>query len=238
MQNIIVATIKEWNILNYFILKEKFCGSYIFYLISSNDELTFKLVNKLKPKYIFFPHWSWKISEDIYTNYECVVFHMSDLPYGRGGSPLQNLILNAVYNTKISALKVDEDFDTGDIYLKEDLDISEGNAQEIFTNASKIIFEIMIPKFLTSNLISTTQIGKVVNFKRRTPQESDINTLKEKSLTKIYDFIRMLDADSYPKAYIMLDNFKITYSDVKKEGSKLVGKFEILEDDSKKTEGN
>ncbi len=25
--------------------------------------------------------------------FECVCFHMTDVPYGRGGSPLQNLII-------------------------------------------------------------------------------------------------------------------------------------------------
>ncbi len=30
---------------------------------------------------------------EIFENWACVVFHMTDLPYGRGGSPLQNLIV-------------------------------------------------------------------------------------------------------------------------------------------------
>ena len=45
------------------------------------------------PKYIFFPHWSKKVDTKIVNNYECVCFHETDLPYGRGGSPIQNLIL-------------------------------------------------------------------------------------------------------------------------------------------------
>ena len=44
---------------------------------------------------------------------------MTDLPYGRGGSPLQNLIANKIYDTKISAIRAEGGIDTGRIYLKE-----------------------------------------------------------------------------------------------------------------------
>ncbi len=48
---------------------------------------------EFSPRYIFFPHWSWIIPKEIYEKFECVIFHMTDLPFGRGGSPLQNLIV-------------------------------------------------------------------------------------------------------------------------------------------------
>ncbi len=40
MDNIIVANIKEWNISNYFKLKDVFNDTYDFHLITSKDELT------------------------------------------------------------------------------------------------------------------------------------------------------------------------------------------------------
>ncbi len=49
-------------------------------------------------------------------NFNCVVFHMTDLPFGRGGSPLQNLISRGIYKTKISAIKVVKEIDAGPIY--------------------------------------------------------------------------------------------------------------------------
>ena len=61
------------------------------------------------------------IPKKIYSNYDCIVFHMTDLPYGRGGSPLQNLIVRGHKETKISALNVQSGLDTGDIYLKKKL---------------------------------------------------------------------------------------------------------------------
>ena len=227
MQNIIIATIKEWNISNYFKLKDIYKDKYNFHLITTKDELTIVDIDKLKPKYIFFPHWSWSIPENIYDNFDCIVFHMTDLPYGRGGSPLQNLIVRGIYDTKISALKVDDGLDTGDIYLKEDFNISSGNAQEIFTKLSIIIFNKMIPKLLLSDKLPQKQVGKIVNFKRRIHTQSNINTLDNKSLDKLYDFIRMLDGEGYPKAFYELENLKFEYMDIEKKHNKLIGRFEV-----------
>jgi len=101
---IIIAAIKEWNISNYFKLKDMLAPKYNLILLTSEEELSIDNIKNINPKYIFFPHWSWKISKDIFTNYKCIIFHETDLPYGRGGSPIQNLILNEKYNTKISAI--------------------------------------------------------------------------------------------------------------------------------------
>ena len=227
MKNIVIATIKEWNINNYFELKKELENEYSFYLISNKDELSLEKIEKINPKYIFFPHWSWIIPENIYKNYECILFHMTDLPYGRGGSPLQNLIINKVYNTKISAIKVSKELDEGDVYLKEDFDISKGSANEIYKNASKLIFKKLIPNILRQNPTPVRQEGDVVNFKRRTPEQSNIKMLNDVSIANLYDFIRMLDAPSYPKAYLELDNLKMELFEVIIKDGKLEGRFEV-----------
>ncbi len=231
MENIIIATIKEWNIKNFFKIKEFNENKYKFHLITNKEELTYELVSKINPKYIFFPHWSWIIRDDIYNNFTCIVFHMTDLPYGRGGSPFQNLIMNEVYETKISALKVDGGLDTGDVFLKYDFNISVGSAEENFIRISNIIFEKMIPDFLKNDLLPQKQTGEVVTFKRRKSDESNILGLNEKTLNKMYDFIRMLDAEGYPKAYINLDKIKIEFSEVHLKNNKLVGRFEVIENE-------
>jgi len=57
------------------------------------------------------------IPSGIYENYEYIVFYMTDLPYGRGGSPLQNLIERRFDKTKILAIKVAKNVDAGKIYI-------------------------------------------------------------------------------------------------------------------------
>ena len=106
--------------------------------IRFKNEFTVDTLSSFRPEKIFIPHWSYIIPKEIWINFDCVVFHMTDLPFGRGGSPLQNLIVKGFKKTKISAIKVSEGIDTGDIYLKSDLDLS-GTAKEIFTRSVPII---------------------------------------------------------------------------------------------------
>jgi len=229
-EKIIIATTKSWNIANAMELKDDYSDEYEILLITNNADLNYKTISEFSPKYIFFPHWSWIIPEEIYNNYECVVFHITDLPFGRGGSPLQNLIVRRIYNTKISALKVENELDAGKIYLKKDFYIGLGSAEEIFINASSIIFSEMIPYILEKNPAPHEQTGDPVVFKRRKPNESDMMQEDFPSLQEIYDFMRMLDAEGYPKSFIKLSKYKIEFSEVHKKSDKLIGKFEVIDE--------
>lgn len=228
MKVIVIATLKKWNIKNFYKLQDS-CKNYKLHLITQPQDLTLQNLHKINPKYIFFPHWSEKIESEIYKNFSCVVFHMSDLPYGRGGSPLQNLIIMGIKHTKISALKVNDILDGGDIYLKSKLDISKGSAKEIYKKASKIIFFHMIPYILKNNPKPKKQVGDVEIFKRRKREESNILTINNKNLDSIYDFIRMLDAPTYPRAFIELGNFKIEFYKAKRNRKTISGGFKIYE---------
>ena len=152
---------------------------------------------------------------------------MTDLPYGRGGSPLQNLILNKIYKTKISAIKVEKDLDSGLVYLKRNLNIENGSAEKIYKRVSNIVFFKMIPFILKYKLIPKTQQGKIVTFKRRNPSDSDLLKAKINNLRDICDFIRMLDAEGYPKAFINKNGLKISFSNIHRLNNKLYGKYEI-----------
>ncbi len=230
MQSIVIATTKSWNIENFHLLKNKYEKEYMFHIITSSDVLTFEYLHTLKPKYIFFPHWSWIIPESIYSNFTCIVFHMTDVPFGRGGSPLQNLLIRGIYKTKISALSAQKELDSGDVYLKEDLGLSSGSAKEIYKKASDIIFHKMIPKILITSPVKQPQSGEVTLFKRRTPNESSLHTLGNPTLQNIYDFIRMLDAPGYPKAFLKIDSFKIEFFNADFNEDKISGTFEVKRD--------
>jgi len=188
-----------------------------FSVIDNKEQLTFDYLKKLNPKYVFFPHWSYIIPEVIYSNFTCVIFHMTDLPFGRGGSPLQNLIVRGFNETKISAIRCVKEIDAGPIYLKRSLSL-EGRAQDIYKRAGKIIFE-MINEVISKPVESVNQVGEVVKFNRRSPQQSDIQDLD--SIQQVYDYIRMLDADGYPKAFLETKGFRFEFSQVLREGETL-----------------
>ena len=192
--------------------------------IKSKDDLTYDNLKKINPEYVFFAHWSYIIPAEIYENFNCVIFHMTDLPFGRGGSPLQNLLERGIYHTKISAIKCVKELDAGDIYLKKDFDISYGSAQEIYQRAGSIVSD-MIDEIILTNPEPLPQKGEVVSFKRRKPEQSNIIDLQD--LSKIYDYIRMLDAEGYPKAFIENHSIKFEFSHAKLENGKLLAQVEI-----------
>ncbi len=228
MKKVVIATIKSWNIRNAYKFKELYKDKYEVVIITDKRELSKKNVSRINPEWIFLPHWSWIIPPELYEKYTCVVFHITDLPFGRGGSPLQNLIQRKIYHTKISAIQAEEGIDTGKIYLKKDFYIGIGSAEEIFIAASQIIFFDMIPYILENKPIPQTQEGEVIVFKRRKPKESNLQKAEIKNLDDFYDFVRMLDAEGYPKAFFKINNLKIEFSEVHKKSNKLVGRFEVV----------
>jgi len=112
--------------------------SHAFVLACDNKSLKEELAKENNISKVFIPHWSSIIPASIYNNVECVVFHMTDLPFGRGGSPLQNLISRGISETKVTALQVNAEIDAGDVYLKKELNLT-GSAQIIFERVFKII---------------------------------------------------------------------------------------------------
>lgn len=230
-EKIIIATIKSWNIKNAFRFKELYKNKYEVTILDDKDKLKKEIIDSINPKWIFFPHWSWIIPSEIFENYTCIAFHITYLPFGRGGSPLQNLIFRKIYNTKISAIKVVKEIDAGLVYLKENFSIKNGSAGEIFNKASKIIFFKMIPFIINKNPLTIEQRGEIVTFKRRKPEESELKLADIKSLEDFYDFVRMLDGEGYPKAFFKFNKFKIEFSKVQLKSNKLIGIFEITEEE-------
>lgn len=222
--NYLVVTIKSWNIDNFKKL-QKSDQKNKWHIIS--EDLTLEKVKKINPRYIFFPHWSWIIPAEIYKNYECIVFHMTDLPYGRGGSPLQNLIVRGHKNTKVSAIKVEKELDAGPIYLKRDLEL-KGNAKHILQKLSDVTFE-MIKEIAKKEPTPIPQKGKIVKFKRR--QAKDGNIKKLKSLEEIYDYIRMLDAEGYPPAFLESKDLKFEFKDAELLDGEIIAKVIITKNE-------
>ena len=203
MHQYIIATIKDWNINEY--RKSKFYKKKNWHLLTNPKKLTFKYIKSINPKYIFFPHWSFKVPDEIIKNYECICFHTAPLPFGRGGSPIQNLILRGFLTSPVCALKMTDTIDGGPIYLKRNVSL-KGNLSEIFNRISNVI-NTMIKHLIKKKVIPKKQRGKIYYFERLNYKEGLLK--QDLSLSKIYDKIRMLDSDQYPKAFIDLKNIKI-----------------------------
>lgn len=162
---------------------------------------------KQKPRYVFFVYWSQIVPPDVLEQAECVGFHMTDLPYGRGGTPLQNLIVRGHKDTMLTAFRMTSEVDAGPVYLKRALSL-KGSAQEIYGRAAALALD-MIDYIIATNLTPAPQTGEPVMFERRTPAQS----VMPDDYDAVYDHIRMLDADGYPHAFLDHGTMRYTFSD-------------------------
>lgn len=178
------------------------------HLVTESNGLTLEYIEALQPRYVFFPHWSHRVPVEILKATECVCFHETDLPYGRGGSPLQNLIAQGHRDTVVCAFQMEEDMDSGPIYLKRALSL-EGIAEEIYLRASGIVAD-MILEIVTRQPTPRVQQGETMVFERRKPEQSLIPT-ELKEMGEIFDHLRMLDAEGYPKAFIDHGGFRYEF---------------------------
>lgn len=220
----ILVTVKPWNIVFFKKNLDKLKGNWI--LITKPSNLTAQKLKKINVKNIYFIHWSNIVPKEIYEKYNCISFHMTDLPYGRGGSPLQNLILRKKKNTKISAFRMNNNIDGGPIYLKKKLDLS-GSAQKIFIRAAKVTLG-MIKQIEKNKFIPKPQKISKISFKRLSKKDNLLDLNKIKNLDDLYDRIRMVDAPDYPDAYIETNNFIFNFYNIKKLKKTLHSSVKII----------
>ena len=225
MLNYILATDKSWHV-DYFLLnRHQLQGNWSLSTCPADLE---EQASKFAPRFIFFPHWSEIVPERIFEKYDCVCFHMTDVPFGRGGSPLQNLIVRGHYKTVVSALKMNEGIDSGPVYLKCELDLT-GSALDIFKRTAPVCFEMM-RKIHMEEMAPVEQEGKPTIYKRRTPAESLIP--ESLSINKLYDFVRMLDAPNYPKAFLLHGDLRVEMFNARIDNDKtLSAEVRVIKDE-------
>ena len=198
--------------------------NYIF--LKKKKDLNLKFLNKKKPDIIFFPHWNYLVKREIFQNYLCIGFHTSPLPYGRGGSPVQNMIVRNFKKTQLCSLKLTKKIDSGPIYMKKEISL-KGTGQKIFLNIYRSILD-MIFQIEKKIPIAKNQTGKAVYFKRRKP--TDGNLLISKNTNEIFNLIRMLDINflNYPKAFIENKKIVFKFKNARLKKNKIEAEVDIL----------
>ena len=107
--------------------------------------------------------------------------------------------------------------DAGPIYCKEIISLS-GRLEEIFERLNLSI-NLLIKKIVKETIIPVPQKGQVKIFSRLSELDNEIP--KYLPLNKLYDRIRMLDADFYPSAYINYGNARLEFSNITLEDDKI-----------------
>ena len=161
-----------------------------------------------KPDWIFFFHWSKIVPNKVFKNNKCVVLHTGNLPKGRGGSPIQNQILDGIVESKVNALVMSSELDAGDIYCSLPITL-QGSMTDIWLSLVDRSYKL-IEKCISENPSPKKQKGEPQVYKRNRN-----NTLPLESscdLVQIHKFIQMLDGDTYPNAFLDIGNFRLEFS--------------------------
>lgn len=219
-KKIVIALTKNWFTDFY---GKKFIKKKNIIIIRNQNELNLKNLKKINPDIIYLPHWSFKIKEKILLNFKCIGFHIGNLPKDRGGSPIQNLILKNKKTSYLNAIELNQKFDDGNIYLRQKINL-EGNLDQIFQRASKIIYNMII-KINSKKILPKKQIGKATYFKRII--NNNFDNQKKYNLETVHNLIRMVDHYEYKNTYLKFSNLKISFSKSIRYKNKIYAKAKI-----------
>jgi methionyl-tRNA formyltransferase len=203
----ILAGCKPWHRAAFDDLSARFPGHWHF--AATQADLATDRVAALQPRYIFFLHWSWKVPATITDRWECICFHVGDLPKDRGGSPIQNQIARGKRSSFLSVLRMEQEIDAGPIYRKIPFSL-EGGAEEIYLRATRESIAV-VEWMVREEPQATPQVGTPEVHARRKPEQSRLDGTQT-DLLAVHDLIRMLDADGYPKAFLDVGNLRLEFT--------------------------
>ena len=200
---------RSWALGIYYNLKKKLSNHRI-KILKKKKKINYKLIKKFNPDFILFYGWSWIVDEKIYKNYTSLMLHPSDLPNFRGGSPIQNQIINGVKKSAVTIFKINNIIDGGPIFKKKKLFLT-GGINKIFNQIEKIGTNLTIEIIRGKYKLRNQNLNNSIVFKRRSPKDSEITLkeIKDKTGEYLLNKIQMLE-DPYPNAFIKTkDNKKL-----------------------------
>jgi methionyl-tRNA formyltransferase len=126
-----------------------------------------------------------------------MVVHESNLPIGKGFSPLQWQILKKKNTIKINLIKLESKVDSGDIILTDNLKLNGSELyDEIRKKQADVTFKL-IDKFLSQKInCYKKQKGKETFFRKRSPVDSKIDI--KQSLKKNFNLMRICNNEKWP----------------------------------------
>lgn len=148
-----------------------------------------------------------KIFEKLnYNNYNLVI-HESDLPKGKGWSPLTWQILEGKNTIPVTLFEAQRSVDSGAIYNQDFIVLKGHELLPEIKHQQGIITQNLILNFLKQYPIvnGILQSGKESFYPKRTPLDSQLDI--DKSIRENFNLLRVCDNKRYP-AFFELDGVK------------------------------
>ena len=119
-------------------------ASIVYQPNSLKDDGVKEHIKSLNPDIIVVAAYGQILPVEILDIAPCVNLHASILPAYRGASPIQSAILDQNRLSGVTAMKMDEGLDSGDILAFSVIDIAKLNSQELFEKLSDIAANLTI----------------------------------------------------------------------------------------------
>jgi methionyl-tRNA formyltransferase len=135
-----------------------------------------------------------------------IVVHPSDLPKGKGWSPLAWQVLEGKDNIPITLFEASNEVDAGKIYIKDviHLDGTELNEEIKLKQGLKTVE--MICEYINGHYTSAvSQNGESTFYPKRTAIDSELDI--NKTIGEQFNLLRIVDNERYP-AFIKINNKK------------------------------
>lgn len=204
--NIVFLAYRDWAFRVIERVADRYSGSRKFETLLCAEELEQHARARVDNSCIYMAlGWSDIIKSDITERFLCLGVHPSDLPMYRGGSPIQNQIIDGITETKCSLFQITSKLDGGDIWLKTSLSLQGDSISDILENVTQSAV-ILVQEFIDDypNIVPVNQdTSKGLYRKRRSPEDSNIlqEELSLSNIVSLYNKIRCL-TDPYPNAFI------------------------------------
>jgi methionyl-tRNA formyltransferase len=201
-KQILCITYRDWALEIYKMLTDAL-PQYNFKIIFNDAKnIDASAIKTFQPDIILWYGWSWIVPASIVEQYDCMCLHPSPLPKYRGGSPLQNQILNGEKSSAVTIFKMSAGLDDGDIVRQTPMSL-QGNIEDIFLRMTTLGFAATCDFLKNGYNLKPQDHSAATLFKRRKPADSEItlDEIQSQSREYIYNKIRMLTGP-YPNAFI------------------------------------
>lgn len=134
-----------------------------------------------------------------------LVVHASDVPKGRGWSPVTWQVLDGENDIPLSLFKAEERVDSGEVYLQKTIKLKGTELNEEIKRLQAEKTKELILEFIEGypNVIPVKQNGEPTYYTRRRPEHSLINI--EKSISEQMNLLRVVDNERYPAFFYYKD---------------------------------
>ena len=134
-----------------------------------------------------------------------LVVHESNLPEGRGWSPLTWQVLAGRNVITVSLLEVQEKVDSGPIYMQTLIELQGhelvGELRNKQAAATLKLCHDFVSNFPLVLSNAKEQSGEASYFPRRHPNDSELDP--DKTISEQFNLLRVVDNDQYPAFFVM-----------------------------------